>query len=307
MQKSGDKVVEGEEETKGLKDIGSDEVQEGRAPRLLKDPGQPSAQERAAHACIHVPFRAWCRECVLGRGRDRQHRRIEDEDGVPRVSMDYMFLTEHGIFGTIDEAEASMQADSDAQRHCLTVMVLKDFRYTSIWAYPVEGKGVSAAEWLITQIPEDLDTCGLDQCRLVLKSDQEPGIVEVPQAIKAARGRAHDHGTAIENSKVGDSNSHARVERAIQEIGGCSRTLKAALESRLGENIHLNHAIVPWIVKHAASVNTRYLIRDCGNTSYKLLKGRQCHEPIAEFGEMVLFKPPPVSYTHLTLPTNREV
>ena len=157
---------------------------------------------------------------VLGRGRDRQHRRIEDEDGVPRVSMDYMFLTEHGIFGTIDEAEASMQADSDAQRHCLTVMVLKDFRYKSIWAYPVEGKGVSAAEWLITQILEDLDTCGLDQCRLVLKSDQEPGIIEVQQAIKAARGRAHDHGTAIENSKVGDSNSNARVERAIQEIGG---------------------------------------------------------------------------------------
>ena len=33
-------------------------------------------------------------------------------------------------------------------------------------------------------------------------------------------------------------------------------------------------------------------MRDCGNTSYKLIKGRRCIEPVAEFGEMVLFKPP---------------
>ena len=99
-------------------------------------------------------------------------------------------------------------------------MVLKDFRYKSLWAYPVEGKGVGAAEWLVTQILEDLDTYGLDGCRLVLKSDQEPSIVEVQHAIKDARGKAHSHGTAIENSKVGDSNSNARVERAIQELGG---------------------------------------------------------------------------------------
>ena len=88
--------------------------------------------------------------------------------------MDYMFLTEYGVFGTLGEAEASIQENGGFQRHCLTVMLLKDFRYESLWAYPVEGKGVGAAEWLVTQIPEDLDTCGLDGCRLVLKSDQEP-------------------------------------------------------------------------------------------------------------------------------------
>ena len=89
-------------------DVGGDEAQEGQAPRLLRDPGQPTAQERAAHACIHVPFRAWCRECVLGRGRDRQHRRIEDEDGVPRVSMDYFYAN---------------KADEDGGKHTWIVMV----------------------------------------------------------------------------------------------------------------------------------------------------------------------------------------
>ena len=49
--------------------IGSDvddEAQEGHAPRLLSDPGRPSAQQRAIHEAIHIPFRSWCRECVLG-------------------------------------------------------------------------------------------------------------------------------------------------------------------------------------------------------------------------------------------------
>ena len=46
------------------------------------------------------------------------------------------------------------------------------------------------------------------------------------------------------------------------------------------------------MVKHAAATITRYLVRDCGNTSYKLIKGRESIEPIAEFGEIILFKPP---------------
>ena len=40
--------------------------------------------------------------------------------------MHYMFFTEYGVFGTLDEAEASIQQNGGLQRHCLTVMVLKD-------------------------------------------------------------------------------------------------------------------------------------------------------------------------------------
>ena len=126
--------------------------------------------------------------------------------------MDYMLFTEYGVSGTLGEAEDSIQENGGLQRHRLTVMVRKDFRYKSIWAYPVEGKGVGAAEWLVTQILRDLGTCRLDGCRLVFKSDQEPSIVEVQHAIKDARGKAHSHGTVIENSKVGDSNSKSSAD-----------------------------------------------------------------------------------------------
>ena len=130
--------------------------------------------------------------------------------------MDYMFLTEYGIAKSIDEAEDLIKKGGGLQRSCMTVMVLKDFRSKSVWAYPCEGKGAGAAEWLITQVLEDLDTCGLDGCRIVFKYDQEPSILEVQNRIAELRRQAHSHGTTIEHSRVGDSNSIPRVERAIQ-------------------------------------------------------------------------------------------
>ena len=59
----------GAEEDKGDQEdvrIEGDAAQEGHAPRVLPDPGRPTAREREIHDAIRVPFLAWCRECVLG-------------------------------------------------------------------------------------------------------------------------------------------------------------------------------------------------------------------------------------------------
>ena len=61
----------------------------------------------------------------------------------------------------------------------ITMLVLKDCWHKSIWVYPVEGKGVTRAEWLPGMIRTDLGTCGLDNCMLIVKSDQEPAIKEL--------------------------------------------------------------------------------------------------------------------------------
>ena len=97
----------------------------------------------------------------------------------------------------------------------------------------------------------------------------------------------------IENSKVGDSSSNSRTERAIQEVGGMIRTLKFALEDRTGGGkINLSHPEIPWIAKHAAAQITRYQIRASGKTSYNSIKGYDCRDHLAEFGECILFRPP---------------
>ena len=41
--------------------------EEAAPVRVGKDPGMPSAQERAAHEPTHLPYRSWCRACVEGR------------------------------------------------------------------------------------------------------------------------------------------------------------------------------------------------------------------------------------------------
>ena len=137
---------EGDSELEDCEDVPSSESQEARRPKILNAPSQPSRAELDAHRLIHVPFRAWCRECVLGRGRDRYHRRIMDSDDVARIAMDYLFLTEHGFFKTQSDAEAAIDQAGGPVRNCITVLVIKDFKHKSIWAYPVEGKGISAAE-----------------------------------------------------------------------------------------------------------------------------------------------------------------
>ena len=125
---------------------------------------------------------------------------------MPQISMDYMFMTESGITKSLEEAETLIRNSRGLTKTRMTVMVLKGFQSKRVWAYPVEGKDVRAAVWLIAQVLEELDTGGLDGCRRVLKSDQEPSILEFQNRIAELRRQAHSHGTTIENSKVGDSN-----------------------------------------------------------------------------------------------------
>jgi len=54
----------------------------------------PTRDEVEDHERTHCPFKAWCKHCVRGRGRNLQHKRAkrereDQEDGkVARVSMD---------------------------------------------------------------------------------------------------------------------------------------------------------------------------------------------------------------------------
>eukprot|EP00972_Heterocapsa_arctica_P077673 11455352-Heterocapsa_arctica.AAC.1 len=44
------------------------------------------------HEATHLPFAAWCGECVGGRGKDAAHHRQYDAEGPPLVQLDYSFL-----------------------------------------------------------------------------------------------------------------------------------------------------------------------------------------------------------------------
>ena len=57
------------------------------------DPRQPNQHEKEEHEMTHLPFRSWCRYCVMGRGREEDCRKsMEEERQVPEVHLDYMFM-----------------------------------------------------------------------------------------------------------------------------------------------------------------------------------------------------------------------
>ena len=61
--------------------------------------------------------------------------------------------------------------------------------------------------------------------RVILKNDGEAAIIEVQREIAKRRS---DLGSAVENSKVGDSNSNATIERVAQDVEGTVRTFRGA-------------------------------------------------------------------------------
>ena len=139
--------------------------------------------------------------------------------------MDYGHLTEdvEDTSGEHGEEEVSKAGGS------LTMLVMKESQHKSVWAYPVERKG-AAEEWVSQQLIEDFETIGLQDERIVLKSDQEPAVVDLLREVANQR-KAH-YGAALEHSAVGESDTNATIERAIQDVEGQIRTLRAALEAR---------------------------------------------------------------------------
>lgn len=59
-------------------------------PRLL------SEAEKQLHVdCGHVPFRAWCEECVEGQGKEKRHQKVDQEEHqTPGGEIDHCFLSD---------------------------------------------------------------------------------------------------------------------------------------------------------------------------------------------------------------------
>ena len=82
-------------------------------PRAPPSPAEPSPQERARHMLTHLPYQAWCPDCLSGKGRENPHTRHDCDAGVQKMQMDYLFF---GRDGELVENEAAL----------VTVLVLTD-------------------------------------------------------------------------------------------------------------------------------------------------------------------------------------
>ena len=238
--------------------------------KALKTPFKPTQRMIDDHNISHIPFRDRCAACVRGRGKSQKHR-LQDkaEDLYPVISMDY------GFFGTDEQVK-----EKDIGSTKLPILVVKDRRSKAIWAHPVPEKGAEDP-YAFNCLVRDLDDTGYK--RIILKDDQEPAIKAVGQAAKVKwKGEI-----VPEQSPKRESKSNGEVERAVQEVQGMARTLKEALEQRLGAELRARTAILAWLVEYGATLYTLFRRGEDGMTPIQRLKGRTWKIELPEFAETV--------------------
>ena len=77
-------------------DLDSDVLREGQQANTFNTPPQPTDEEFDQHMATHIPYRAWCRWCVMGRKPNLKHERSQNADrDVPLLVGDHCFVKDH--------------------------------------------------------------------------------------------------------------------------------------------------------------------------------------------------------------------
>ena len=112
---------------------------------------QPTAGEIEQHEVAHVPFRSWCKFCIMGKGVASAHHIGESvESQVPIISVDYAFM------GSKKEKEEEKGSP---------IMVIKDKKTKRILSRMIPQKGVS--KYAIKKLKIDIDQMGYK--KIILK------------------------------------------------------------------------------------------------------------------------------------------
>lgn len=123
--------------------------------------------------------------------------------------------------------------------------------------------------------------------KLMIKSDQESRVRVV--AAKIATGRL-DGGTLLENSLVKSSGSNGVIERGVQEFEYQLRTMKSALDHRLGIKVAADSNVLPWMIEFSSVLLNRYLVGKDGLTEHERMKGKRSKMCGFEFAGAVHFR-----------------
>ena len=105
--------------------------EEARRNKGLPHGYKPSQKEIEEHERTHIPFRSWCKHCVFGKGQSHPHyAKDKEEEGMPCISWDYMYMKGDGSKYEEEEVENEMP-----------IVVWKDSASKAEGAFVVPEKG----------------------------------------------------------------------------------------------------------------------------------------------------------------------
>ena len=266
--------------------------------KVAPDPGQPTWEEIEEHRLTHQPYRSWCKWCVMGRGVCFLHRNLKSKSAIPRIGIDYFYITQGGIRkrNELEHAqdpvgEATLE-DERQKGIIVKCIVIRDWESKNIYAHCVPCKGADEDEYVAQLVADDVAWLGYT--RLIIKSDNEPALLALVRQVLGkvmATPEAVEQATK-ESSPEYDSQANGGTEIGIKLVRGIFRTIKLCLEARIGKFIPITHSLIPWMLEHSCMLlNVRVKGQD-GLTPWTRIRGRPFSQRLIGFGEVVLYRLP---------------
>ncbi|CAK0882798.1 unnamed protein product, partial [Prorocentrum cordatum] len=224
---------------------------------------------KPASQVLHEPYRAWCRECVSGRGLSAGHQtKGHQESALAVVGIDYGYLGE--------------------REDATPLLIGKDSKQRWFHASVVPAKGTQRP-WPAKSWSRRLASAG--HKRFVFRSDGEAPLVALKTRTGAKLKEEHGVETVPEESAAGDSQGNGLAEHAVREVKAKVRTARAQVDDLHGVSIGVEHPVTPRMVEFAAmSINLGRRGAD-GRTAWELRHGRPFNKGLACFSEKVLYLP----------------
>jgi hypothetical protein len=119
--------------------------------------------------------------------------------------------------------------------------------------------------------------------RVILRTDQEPALIDLAEAVKEDR----DELATLEHSPAVETQSNGFVERAMQMVEEQVRTYKLGLEQRIKTSIPNDRAVMARLIQRAGGCvastkwerTARQLTKDCWASRV----GKKCDNSVKEF------------------------
>jgi len=273
-----------------------DEVQEEvQQHRRLGNPVLPSQKEIDEHNVTHLPYRSWCPWCNMGRGVCTPHYSQNTESTVPRVGLDYFYLTqgEVKLRNELTEDEVKTLEEERNDGGVVKCLLVKCLESRNIFAYTIPVKGLDEDNFVVSLVVRAVQWLG--HVRIIFKCDNEVSLKAlVTASYNALRLKPPEEleGISRENSTKYDSKSNGATESGVRSVRGLLRTIKLELENHIGKKIPVNHPIMSWMMEHVALLLSAIVKKDDGQTPWRKVRGRPFNQPMLGFGEAVMWKQP---------------
>lgn len=241
--------------------IGAEEM---RKTRVGRRPILWNKAEVEEHFPLHLQYRSWCRHCRAGKGRFAPHS-VEPPDreklGVT-FSADYAFMSS-------EEAEEDMQPS----------LIMYDDHRGAFRAAGVRATGVNEAN--NNYVKDILDQTGYEGERWTFKTDQEPSIIALKQAVAAAGAGE----TAPVESPVRASKSNGMTESAVGIWQGQLRAINHYTERKMKKRIEEDSVLFSWLIPFCADIMRNFRVGSDGRTLSEKITEHKCRSLIIGVGE----------------------